>query len=30
MRKLLAKASGAQSLDESRLTGSLLIPKHGI
>jgi hypothetical protein len=30
MRKLLARASDAQSLDGSRLTGSLLIPKRGI
>jgi hypothetical protein len=30
MRKLLARASDAQNLDGSRLTGSLLIPKRGI
>src|SRR4029077_10094320 len=30
MRKLLAKASDAQSLDGPRLTGSLLIPKRRI
>jgi len=30
MRNLLAKASDAQSLDGSRLTGSLLIPTQRI
>ena len=30
MRKLLARASGAQSLDGLRLTGSLLVPTRRI